>query len=198
MRLFVTALSVPVLLLSGAVALTAYSMFRGAVCFSSPPPPHPVACKIGAPAYQLDDVVRILAQKHGVRQEIVKSIIIAESANDPAAVSRRGAIGLMQLMPDTAREYGVNPTIVEQNIEGGTRYIGNLLHRYRHCKNSLQRSIAAYNAGPGNVDKYRGVPPFRETRKYVKRVMTLYRRLDKTPVRTWKSARARTRVEDAD
>ncbi len=201
MKLLVTALSVPALVLSGVAAITANGMYNGAATLSNLPPPSlPASLRIAAPDYPLEDVVRVLAQKHGVKQGIVRSIIAAESAFDQQVVSQRGAVGLMQLMPDTAREYGVDPTIVEQNIEGGTRYIGSLLHRYRHCRNSLQRSLAAYNAGPRNVDRYRGVPPFRETRHYVRRVMALYRKFEREPAETWNSARlpGHTRIENAD
>jgi soluble lytic murein transglycosylase-like protein len=201
MKLFVTAISVPVLVLSGVAASASYRIYAGSARFTNPPPPKlPVTYKIAAPAYALNDVVRVLAHKHGVKPGIVSSIIAAESAYDQTAVSERGAVGLMQLMPDTAREYGVDPNIAEQNIEGGTRYLGSLLHRYRHCRNPLQRSIAAYNSGPGSVDRYRGVPPFRETRRYVKRVMTLYRTFESNRGKTWKTARVSgmPRVEDAD
>ena len=142
-------------------------------------------------------MVRVLARKHGVPQSFVKSIIAAESQFDQAAISPRGAIGLMQLMPETAEELGVDPTIAEQNVEGGTRYLRWLLTRYRNSKNQLQRAVAAYNAGPGNVDKYRGIPPFRETRDYVKRVMAYYKQYEgKGSRRSWASAAVR--AENAD
>lgn len=111
------------------------------------------------------------AAKHNVPAAFVKSIVAAESNFDPAVVSPKGAIGLMQLMPETAQEYGVDPTVPEQNIDGGTRYLRVLITRYKKSRDWLRRTIAAYNAGPGMVDKYRGVPPFRETRTYVARVL---------------------------
>lgn len=101
----------------------------------------------------------------------MKSIIAAESNFNCDAISDKGAIGLMQLMPDTASEYGVDPTVPEQNVEGGAHYLSFLLYKYRHYKNGLSRAIAAYNAGPGMVDHYGGIPPFRETRAYVARVL---------------------------
>jgi soluble lytic murein transglycosylase-like protein len=116
-------------------------------------------------------MIKAAALKHNVPAAFVKSIIAAESNFNPAALSAKGAIGLMQLMPETAQEYGVDPTIPAQNIDGGTRYLGVLLKRYQKTRDALRRTIAAYNAGPGMVDKYRGVPPFRETRSYVTRVM---------------------------
>lgn len=135
-----------------------------------------------APALHLLDVVRVTARKHGVAATLVKSIIKAESAFRSNAVSPKGAIGLMQLMPDTAQEYGaINPHVPEQNIDAGTKYLGWLLKRYENRKNTLSLAIAAYNAGPGNVDKYRGIPPFAETRTYVKRVMNYQRELEGLP-----------------
>jgi soluble lytic murein transglycosylase-like protein len=188
--------------LCGAMSLPTYGVYASTSRLTDPPPPKlPLAFKIPpAPTYSLDDVVRVLAHKHGLRQGIVRSIIAAESRFDQKLISRRGAVGLMQLMPDTAREYGVDPTIAEQNVEGGTRYLSSLMHRYRHCSNQLQRTIAAYNAGPASVHKYRGVPPFRETRDYVKRVLALYQKYGDGPSETWKSAEANrsVRAEETD
>ena len=104
----------------------------------------------------------------------------AESNFDCNALSPKGAVGLMQLMPDTASEYGASdPMIPEQNVDAGARYLRFLTDRYRKYKNGLRRAIAAYNAGPGNVDRYKGVPPFRETRNYVKRVLSNMRQFSK-------------------
>jgi soluble lytic murein transglycosylase-like protein len=85
----------------------------------------------------------------------------------------------MQLMPATAEEYGADPNIPEQNIDAGTHYLRVLMDKYSKHPNSLKRVIAAYNAGPGSVDHYRGVPPFRETRAYVGRVLSLLRRYER-------------------
>ena len=115
------------------------------------------------------------ALKHNVPEAFVKSIVAAESNFNPSAVSSKGAIGLMQLMPATAWEYGVDPSIPEQNVDGGTRYLRTLLKRYSRYRNGLTRAIAAYNAGPAIVDKFRGVPPYRETRRYVSRVLAYIR-----------------------
>ena len=193
MKLFVTALSVPALAVCGALALTTYGIYEGATRLLNPPPPKlPIAFRVAPPPFRLDDIVRVVAHKHGVKQGFVKSIIAAESAFDQTAISPKGAIGLMQLMPETAREYGVDPTDADQNVEGGTHYLSFLLYRYRKYRDQLQRTIAAYNAGPGNVDHYRGIPPFRETRDYVKRVMAYYRKFEATPIKkSWKSAHAR-------
>jgi soluble lytic murein transglycosylase-like protein len=179
MKFFVTVLSVPAVFICGAIVLASYGVYEGATRLVNPPPPKPLRALLPSPpSFQLNDVVCVIARKHGVAQSFVKSIIAAESHFDQSVISPRGAIGLMQLMPDTAQEYGVDPTIAEQNVDGGTRYLRWLLVRYRKSKNSLQRAIAAYNAGPGNVDRYRGIPPFRETRNYVKRVMAYYKQFE--------------------
>jgi soluble lytic murein transglycosylase-like protein len=117
-------------------------------------------------------LIRVAAAKHNVPAAFVSSIVQAESNFDCAAVSRRGAIGLMQLMPETAEQYGADPMNPAQNIDAGTAYLRVLMNHY----GSLRRVIAAYNAGPGVVDRYRGIPPFRETRQYVARVLFFLRR----------------------
>ncbi|HYO80640.1 MAG TPA: lytic transglycosylase domain-containing protein [Bryobacteraceae bacterium] len=117
------------------------------------------------------------AREHGVDPVIVESVIEAESSFRANAVSPAGALGLMQLMPETARELGYDPNRWNENIEAGTMYLGILFRRYRHRPNGVQMALAAYNAGPANVSRYGGIPPFRETRNYVKRVMSRYRHL---------------------
>jgi len=124
-------------------------------------------------------IIRGAAKKHGVPAAFVKSIVAAESNFNCAAISSKGAIGLMQLMPDTAREYGADPSIPEQNVDAGTHYLRVLMDKYHRYDNSLPRVIAAYNAGPGMVDRYHGVPPFRETRRYVLRVLRFMRRFQR-------------------
>lgn len=119
-----------------------------------------------------EQLARDAAKKHGVPEAMIKSIMAAESAFDPNARSPKGAIGLMQLMPATARELGYDPHIPEENVYAGAQYLRKLLDKYRHTRDWLRRVIAAYNAGPGAVDKYRGVPPYRETRTYVSRVLS--------------------------
>jgi hypothetical protein len=124
-------------------------------------------------------LIRAAARKHRVPAAFVKSIVAAESNFNCDAVSPKGAIGLMQLMPATAQEYGADPNVPEQNVDAGTQYLRVLMDRYSRHPNSLKRVIAAYNAGPGKVDHYRGVPPFRETRAYVARVLRLLRHYEK-------------------
>ena len=127
-----------------------------------------------APRFSLDDVIHAAAQKYQVPHAFIKSIIAAESAFRPTVVSNKGAIGLMQLMPDTARAFGVDPFIPEQNVEAGTGYLAWLMRLYSNRQHQLRDTIAAYNAGPGAVARYNGVPPFRETRQYVVRVLRLF------------------------
>jgi Transglycosylase SLT domain len=108
------------------------------------------------------------AQLHGVAPELVASVIAVESNFNPNAVSWRSARGLMQLMPQTAARFGVTKVFdPRQNIEAGTRYLKELLLRYN---GDLALTLAAYNAGPDRVEQYRSVPPYRETRDYVRRV----------------------------
>ncbi len=115
------------------------------------------------------DLIKKYAQQNGVDPQLVQRIIEAESGYDPASVSQKGALGLMQLMPDTAREMGVSdPFDPEQNIAGGTKYLAMMLDRF---KGDLHRALAAYNAGPTVVQNHGGVPPFPETKRFVAKVL---------------------------
>ena len=105
---------------------------------------------------------------------LVNSVMKQESGFHADAVSPKGAIGLMQLMPGTARDLGVNPKDPAQNVDAGTRYLTGLLKKYEGRDDQVLRALAAYNAGPAAVDKYNGVPPYRETRAYVRRIVKSY------------------------
>jgi soluble lytic murein transglycosylase-like protein len=120
------------------------------------------------------DMFTAAAEKLGLPVALVRSIVKAESNFQPNAISPKGAIGLMQLMPETARELGVDPHVPEQNVEAGTRYLRDLLVKYEGSPDQVARAIAAYNAGPAAVDKYKGVPPYLETQAYVRRVLQEY------------------------
>jgi soluble lytic murein transglycosylase-like protein len=134
----------------------------------------PVAAPAAPPASP-KQIVSNAAATHGLRPEFVRSIAAVESAYKIAAVSPKGAIGLMQLMPGTAKELGVNPHVPEENADGGTRYLKELLLKYANHPDGVRLAIAAYNAGPGAVDKYgRRIPPYRETQAYVEKVVKRY------------------------
>jgi soluble lytic murein transglycosylase-like protein len=120
------------------------------------------------PAGQLDALVGTSAKAFGVKPDLVYAVIDAESHGDPAAISRAGAMGIMQLMPATSAQYGVsNPFDPQANIAGGVHYLHDLLHRYH---GNVSYALAAYNAGPGLVDAVHGIPAIPETRSYVARI----------------------------
>jgi soluble lytic murein transglycosylase-like protein len=119
-------------------------------------------------------LIEAAAEKNGLLPEFVRSVASAESAYKQTAISPKGAIGLMQLMPDTAKELGANPHDAAENAEAGARYLKQLLIKYQHSKDPVRLALAAYNAGPGAVDKYAGIPPYRETQQYVERVLRKY------------------------
>ncbi len=119
-----------------------------------------------------EEIIQKASQKYGVDADLVKSVIQNESAYDPNAVSSAGALGLMQLMPATAANLGVeNPLDPEQNIDGGVKLLRELLNQFG---DNLTNVVAAYNAGAGAVMQYGGVPPYQETQLYVNRVLSTY------------------------
>ncbi|MBF0431975.1 MAG: lytic transglycosylase domain-containing protein [Fibrobacteria bacterium] len=128
--------------------------------------------KSGYSQFNLNSIIKSASDKHDIDERLIKSIILQESAGNPKAVSTAGAKGLMQLMDTTAKEMGVrNVFDPRENVLGGVKYFKMLQKMF---KGDLEKSLAAYNAGPGQVKKYKGIPPFPETRNYVKRVMRLY------------------------
>jgi soluble lytic murein transglycosylase-like protein len=129
-----------------------------------PASPAPVAPPPAPSPAQLADAA---ADKYGLPRRLVRSVISTESDFEPRAISPKGAIGLMQLMPATAEALGADPHDPAQNVDAGTRYLRDLLEKY---DGALWHALAAYNAGPGAVDKYQGVPPYRETIDYVGRI----------------------------
>jgi len=124
----------------------------------------------GDNAGSLENVIYSMAQKYGVDPSLIQQVVKAESGFNSNATSPVGAMGLMQLMPGTAASYGVkNAYDPTQNLEGGTHFLKDLLDRFQ---GSIPLSVAAYNAGPGAVEKYQGVPPYKETQAYVQKIMT--------------------------
>ena len=155
---------------------------------ADPPPPviaieSAIASPVPVPESAIDaklspaDLHEILAKaggEHNLDVDLLASLVKAESGGNPRAVSRTGARGLMQLMPRTAAELGVRDSFrPEENVRGGSAYLDALLIYYH---NNLAKALAAYNAGPAAVDKYRGIPPYRETRAYVARVIHEFNR----------------------
>jgi hypothetical protein len=130
------------------------------------------ASTLGATDGRLDRIVRDAAARHQVDPALVKAVISTESGWNSRAVSRKGAVGLMQLIPGTAQRFGVgNPFDPAQNVEGGTTYLKSLLDRYN---GDLTKTLAAYNAGERAVDLSRGVPAYPETQRYVQKVTDAY------------------------
>lgn len=114
-------------------------------------------------------LLRQKAEQYGVETALVRAVVAVESGFNPAARSHVGATGLMQLMPATARELGVNPNVPEENVDGGTRYLAGLLKMF----GSERLALAAYNAGPGRVRRAGGIPNITETKRYVRNVLQL-------------------------
>lgn len=173
--------------LANSAAVYRYIDDRGVVHFSNAPAdrryrPIKIRKRINTPTrapertapvnHGYDSLIIREAKANRLDPALVKAVIAAESNFSPRAVSRAGALGLMQLMPQTARGLGVeDPLEAPENVSGGSRYLREMLNRY----GDLSRALAAYNAGPTAVDHYRGIPPYPETEAYVKRVLAYYR-----------------------
>jgi transglycosylase-like protein with SLT domain len=135
------------------------------------PAPSPVAGAHLETNPRFDPIIEKVAKEQGVDATLVRAVIQVESGYQPRARSRKGAVGLMQVMPETARQYGVRPRSLYEpraNIEAGSRHLKSLLDRL-----PLHLALAAYNAGEGAVDRFRGVPPYPETQKYVSTILAL-------------------------
>ena len=141
--------------------------------YTPPPPPAPVVEAVPAAAVEAKaaltppELADQAADKYGLPRWLVRSVMRAESGFQPQVVSPKGAIGLMQLMPGTAQTLGADPKDPAQNADAGARYLRDLLQLYH---GALWHALAAYNAGPGAVAKYRGLPPYAETLRYISRI----------------------------
>lgn len=128
-----------------------------------------------AQSANVDELIETFGEKYGIDSDFIKAIIKQESGFNPKATSKKGAMGLMQLMPKTAESLGVldayNPS---QNIEGGVKYLKSLLDKYGDNK---EMALAAYNAGPGAIKKYGGIPPYKETQNYINSIMGTYNKV---------------------
>ncbi|MGO9240258.1 MAG: lytic transglycosylase domain-containing protein [Bryobacteraceae bacterium] len=140
----------------------------------------PPAASSAAGERPVQDLLTDAALRYGLPPAIVHSVAQAESGYRASAISPKGAIGVMQLMPGTARQLDADPANVVQNIDAGTRLLRELLLKYQDTENGVRRALAAYNAGVGAVERFGGVPPYPETQSYVERVIELY----------WKNVRA--------
>ena len=166
---------------------------RGTITFSSRKPPEGTVYSVFSPELSrfshvfsitapwfhkpvsspYDELISTTSDFHGLDRALVKAVMHVESFFNPRAKSPKGAMGLMQLMPGTAERFGVfSPYLPEENLKGGTSYLSFLKARY---KGDIRLTLAAYNAGEGNVDKYKGIPPFRETQVYVNRVVKMWK-----------------------
>ncbi|PYX99739.1 MAG: lytic transglycosylase domain-containing protein [Acidobacteria bacterium] len=159
------------------------------------PAPLPVRQFTGPSSLDLDQIVEKAARENQLDSDFIHALILAESEGKTTAVSAKGAQGLMQLMPDTAAKLGVkNSFDANENVAAGAKYIRELLARYN---NDPLRALAAYNAGAGRVQQYNGVPPYRETRAYVAKIIREFNRRKLEQERLAKASKKPTRVAAA-
>jgi soluble lytic murein transglycosylase-like protein len=160
----------------GAVEIPANSVATIEVEDYMPPPIVPAPAPEPQRELTTQELITRAAIHNGLPPEIVRSVAKAESGYHVDAVSPKGAIGLMQLMPGTAAALNADPHDPAQNVEAGARYLRDLLLKYENDPHQVSKALAAYNAGPGAVDKYKGIPPYRETIDYVNRVLKDYQK----------------------
>jgi len=147
--------------------------------YTPPPPPPAVAPASQASSATPKELVRRAARGQDLEDAFVplaESVAKIESSFQPDAISPKGAVGVMQLMPSTAAKLGADPYDAEQNVEAGVRHLRDLLVRYRDKDDQVRWALAAYNAGAGAVERFQGVPPYRETQLYVEKVLNEYRK----------------------
>ncbi|HVW84226.1 MAG TPA: lytic transglycosylase domain-containing protein [Bryobacteraceae bacterium] len=138
--------------------------------------PQPEPAKVLTPM----ELAAAAAKKYSLPESFVRSVMKTESGFRKDAVSPKGALGLMQLMPETAKQMGIDAANPKENAEGGAEYLRELLARYQNDPDQVLLALAAYNAGPGAVERYHGVPPYRETRDYILRVLRNWDRKETT------------------
>jgi soluble lytic murein transglycosylase-like protein len=151
--------------------------FETIVESGAPPAPAAPAAPPAVREKSLEELIEELADMYDLHPALIHSIISTESNYQADAVSHKGAIGLMQLMPETAKELEVDPHRPDENVLGGVKYLREMLERYRGKPDQLLRALAAYNAGPGAVDRYDGLPPYAETQDYVAKVVRRFLRM---------------------
>ena len=155
-----------------------------------PAPPEPAKVEATSQPVDLNQVIREVSRRSQLDADFIASVIRAESGGNANAVSRKGARGLMQLMPGTADQLGVkNSFDAAENVDGGVRYLMQLLQQFNY---DVAKALAAYNAGPERVAQYKGVPPYRETRAYVARIIRDYNRKKLAEMKQAKLATAKT------
>jgi len=136
--------------------------------------------KINPKSANIDSIIENISSKYNLDSDFIKAVIKQESGFNPNATSKKGAMGLMQLMPATAKSLGISDAYnPEQNIEGGVKHLKNLLDKYN---NNQELALAAYNAGSSAVQKYGGIPPYKETQNYVKSIMAAYNKVKEAKI----------------